>query len=297
MLTRASFNFAARCNMGCRFCYIPFDGQEADYGVWRSVLERLVELGATQVSFGGGDPFAYREFTRLLSWSRESLKTLQVVHVDTNGLALSESDYDLVASTVDLIGLPLDGSLQRIHDAVRGGRSNFAQSIHHIRALAPRLPVKVNTLVCRPNSEDLPNIAALLRSEPPAIWALYEFWTLGDRAKRFSSRFALTREQYWQAVKFAESESGINVEFDPVDARAGAYFLVTQTGRAYATTGVLDHDYTELGSVFDDDVLPRWEACVDPLVNRERMDGRLRVLAEWSESDRRVVAIPPELAQ
>ena len=45
-LERVNFNFAAKCNMACRFCYVPFDGAEGSeveaFGVVDELLARDV---------------------------------------------------------------------------------------------------------------------------------------------------------------------------------------------------------------------------------------------------------------
>ena len=37
------------------------------------MLRRVAEIGATQVSFGGGDPFMYVEFVPFLEWVRSDV--------------------------------------------------------------------------------------------------------------------------------------------------------------------------------------------------------------------------------
>lgn len=278
MITRVSFNFANKCNLGCKFCYIPFDGRESEPTTWQRVVARVCDLGATQISFGGGDPFMYDDFPSLLTWVREVEQRISLLHVDTNGMALKPAQYPVLADTVHLLGLPLDGSNAALHALTRPSKASFGRVVRHLAALADQLPIKINTLVNERNNTDLPRIFEVIKPYTPAIWALYQFWPLGERAVGERRRFETTPEVYLKSVEFARLLEGVCVEIATIHDRAGTYFLVTQTGRAYAVTETATETYVELGSVFDDSVIDRWTQCVDPELNAHRMDHRIDVL-------------------
>lgn len=94
MLGRVSFNFLAKCNMQCEYCYIPFGGTETDPALWLAIVDRLHSVGVRSVTFGGGDPFKYRGFRELLTQSRSLFEFIQV---DTNGYGLRDADVALLS--------------------------------------------------------------------------------------------------------------------------------------------------------------------------------------------------------
>lgn len=278
-LTRLSFNFTAQCNMGCRFCYIPFDRGSSELRTWQAIMSRAVELGATQVTFGGGDPFISRDFIRLVAWLRETHPDLAFIHVDTNGIGLDPRDYDVVARHVDLLGLPLEGPTPTIHAAVRRGRGHFTVVTEHLRALVGKVPIKVNTLVTQENVLHLRALAELLMPLSPAVWAMYQFWPIGPIAVANAGEFDLSADAYADATRrICDEYEFCRIEAGTTESRAGSYFLVTQNGGCYATSPGHPREYADIGSIFDGDVLRRWEQVVDVSANASRMRLRLEAL-------------------
>lgn len=273
--------------MSCKFCYIPFDGADAGIDRWKQIIVRCAELGMTQISFGGGDPFLYDAFLDLVHWVRGEIGQVEFVHVDTNGLALTAAQYSRIAQDVDLIGFPVDGPSPRTHAAVRGSSRSFGMALRHLQALSPVVATKVNTVVTKQNIDSLPALAERLRAVRPRIWALYEFWPIGDIASEHASRFTVSRSAFDAAAsEIVGKYSFCRIEAGSVDSRSGSYFFVTQTGRAYAVTASDPSRYVELGSVFDPAIASRWAHLVDVEANSERMAARLAVVHRRSHEFR-----------
>jgi len=257
---RASFNFLTHCNMDCPFCYCPFDGTRSNLATWRRVVDRLNELGVKAITFGGGDPFIYDDFRELLTYVRNNLKGIGFVQVDTNGLRLREEDYELLSRTIDLLGLPLDGASELIHARMRARSGHFTSVLAGIRsARKAGVPVKINTVVSRMNQADIAGMIDLLRGEGIARWSLYEFWPLDQSRSATAEGHSIQHEEFLRTVEQVVSTCDFTiVEVGTIDSRAGAYFFVSDAGRAYALLGGGRTMYVELGSVFDADILVRW---------------------------------------
>ena len=140
--------------MKCEWCYVPFGTSSAQEPVLAKVVERIAELGFTRLTFGGGDPFQYRFIVSTL----ELAKTRGLfVHVDTHGLGLRETDETLalLRSTVDLLGLPLDGSSAAVHDEMRQSPGHYARCLRKVAWLGDfHSRLKLNTIVSKFNLTD-----------------------------------------------------------------------------------------------------------------------------------------------
>src|SRR5262245_189437 len=83
--SRVIFNFVARCNMACTFCYVPFDDRRANYTKAVKVLERVLAWRVSALVIGGGDPLIYDYTPDLLAIARKRQPEL-FVQLDTNAL-------------------------------------------------------------------------------------------------------------------------------------------------------------------------------------------------------------------
>jgi Radical SAM superfamily/4Fe-4S single cluster domain len=66
-LERVNFNFTAKCNMACRFCYVPFDGEEGSEVEAFAVVDELLARDVKSITFAGGDPLMYPYLQTLIS--------------------------------------------------------------------------------------------------------------------------------------------------------------------------------------------------------------------------------------
>lgn len=280
-LRRASFNFLDHCNMRCKFCYLPFDGQSADLPRWKQVTSKLAELGAESITFGGGDPFKYRGFIELLKYIKADLPMISFVQVDTNGLGIRTADLDELPSLIDLLGLPVDGPTEEIHGMMRSSKGHLARVLGLVADLHLRVPLKINTVVSSKNCNRILDVGSLLSQYTIAWWSLYQFWPIGTAALAHEDEFALSDSRFTEITTAAiDQYTFAHIESGGIADRWKSYFFVSQTGRAY-TVDNIDHQlYAELGSIFDADILTRWGAFADPALNGIRLSARVEAIAK-----------------
>lgn len=278
-LFRASFNFTSKCNLACRFCYIPFDEHAADAAISLEVVTRLVELGVRSITFGGGDPLKHPPIIELLTHARTA--GVPHIQIDTNALGwASKHLLDRVAGIVDVVGLPLDGATPEMHGVMRSHARSWADSVSAAIFLQSRVDLKINTVVGAPNIEHLYAMTTLVGQLAPRIWSLYEFWAIGPIAQKHTLQFSLRPEQFAlaaQEIRQALVSSDIEVEISSIEERSPSYFLVTDTGAAYAVDPTERTRYVHLGSVFDKGILARWADVADTERNRSRTASRFGI--------------------
>jgi MoaA/NifB/PqqE/SkfB family radical SAM enzyme len=274
---RVNFNFLAKCNMSCPYCYCPFDGEEGDVGLWKKIVDRIVSWGCFSITFGGGDPFLYSEFSELLTHANKRRGLLKFIQVDTNGIGVRAHHYPSIKENVDLLGLPLDGSDNATHGLMRSNLKHFDKVINLLTELSRMsVPIKINTVVSRRNVDDLGDLLELLSHFQIRIWSLYEFWPLGLYGSVHKEEYAVPHELFLERAQWIrETCEFAQVEIGSIDKRSRAYFFVSQTGRAYAIKSSNVEEYVELGSVFDDEVIDRWDLQADRSQMLDRVVNRI----------------------
>lgn len=274
--SRIIFNFLEKCNMNCPFCYCHFDGIRTDFRTWKSIVDHTHDWGIESITFGGGDPFLYPDFPKLLRHTSEKFEKRIFIQVDTNGLSLNREHFPVVVDTVSLLGLPLEGSMPEINQSVRKHSRHFQIVLRLLKVLRDiDINVKINTLVCQKNISDLDNIGILIAKFHVKIWSLYEFWPLGERALNNRDDYEIGHDLFLKkAESLRKKYKGISVEIGSIDERKDAYFFVSQTGRAYAVRSDDPTQYIALGSIFDRGVLTKWNKHSDYYKNKMRLDLR-----------------------
>lgn len=240
--------------MNCEWCYVPFLAPAANEHIVKSVVQRIAELGFTSLTVGGGDPFQYRFLPNVLRLAR-SLNLF--VHVDTHAKSLRETaaNQDLIRNSVDLIGLPLDGSSSETHDRMRSSPGHFNLVFRRLHWLAPfQDRLKINTVVSTENQHDLVQLARLISVVRPTRWSIYHYWALGPAAK-VESQHALSQVLFSEVAEEARQVllgGGTVVEVNAEDSRRDTYPIVHHDGSVFVHSAAPDNKFIPLGSLFEE---------------------------------------------
>ena len=256
---RAIFNFAHRCAMSCEWCYVSFGNVPASKFMALSVVERIAELGFASITVGGGDPFQYRFAPELL---RHAKSLGLFVHVDTHGRSIQQTDEsaELIESTIDLLGLPIDGSSPSVHDKMRNSIGHFELIWRRLNWLEPfRTRVKLNTVTSLVNVGDLTALAEIIEAYEPARWSIYQYWPIGPAAlvsvKHSIDDFAF---QHYSDVLRAKFRTGkVKLEINARESRRDTYPIIHHDGEVFVHTHAPQNSYVSIGSIFDVDALER----------------------------------------
>ena len=132
----------------------------------------------------GGDPFLRRDIFDLLGYGIE-LGLRMSVSPSVTRLVNRQVLLRLRELGISRLSFSLDGSSPQVHDAFRGVRGSFAQTIARMQdALDVGLALQINTTVSRHNLKDLPSVCELLSTFPRIVlWDLFLLVPTG-RAQR-----------------------------------------------------------------------------------------------------------------
>ena len=253
---RVVLNFSHRCALACEWCYVPFLSPPARAEVVLKIVERVQALGFRDVPFGGGAPFQYAFIEKVL---RRAKDLSLFVHVDTHakGLRPSKETANLLSSSVDLLGLPLDGPTAEMHDEMRSAFGHFSlirRRLEWLKSTAVHL--KINTVVSARNATTLPELAQLVASIEPQRWSLYQYWPLGPGSAVNSKHDlddALFRKHSSLAAAILAGSTTI-VEINSRDSRRATYPIIHHDGATFIHSPAPQDAFQLVGSIFDDQV-------------------------------------------
>ncbi len=166
---------ALRC-LHCRATAQPRrNPNELDTQEGFSLLSELATVSPPPVVIlTGGDPFMRRDIFDLLGFGLK-LGLRMSLSPSVTKLVTPEVLAKLTDVGLSRLSFSLDGASAEAHDAFRGVRRSFDQTLERIQdALDVGLSLQINTTVSRPNREELPEIAALLQTFPKMVlWDLF----------------------------------------------------------------------------------------------------------------------------
>jgi hypothetical protein len=138
------FGITNRCNLACAFCSRDVAAESS----WTAdeafeVLAGLARAGVLEVAFGGGEPFAFRGFERLVARLHD--ETPLAVHATTNGLLLSRERVRALRGKLGELRVSLydDNDWRRSVSLLAGEGARFGANL---LVLPHRLP-QLETLV------------------------------------------------------------------------------------------------------------------------------------------------------
>ncbi len=142
-----------RCDNVCPHCYVarPSDYPEMDTETWKSVLERLWQVGIPHVCFTGGEATLRPDLPELVACARQEGLVSGLL---TNGRRLANRAYvdALVAAGLDHVQITLESHDPAVHDRMVGAAGAWQETVQGIRnALAAGLYTITNTTLLREN--------------------------------------------------------------------------------------------------------------------------------------------------
>ncbi|MDA8242885.1 MAG: radical SAM protein [Elusimicrobia bacterium] len=165
-LKRIDLKVAFGCNNMCVFCV---QGKKREkhqpkpLAQLRGELKRGYEDGGRELVLTGGEPTLHGEFLRVV---REAKKIgYRNIQIQSNGRMFRYPEFCRAAAAAGATEASpaLHGSRAEIHDYLTGAAGSFKETVTGIMNLKKAgFRVITNTVVTKPNTQDLPAIAALL---------------------------------------------------------------------------------------------------------------------------------------
>lgn len=163
----ASIMLSGSCNSRCSFCYtmwirnIDFSTSHVE-----KLIDRISNFGTVQVLvFTGGEATIREDLPQLIDYARR--KGFLHIGLQTNGRELGDRECAkrLIEFGLDSVLLSLHGATSEVHDHITGIPGSIREALEaltHLSALHIR--ITTNTVICRDNYRELPDIPRCLSS-------------------------------------------------------------------------------------------------------------------------------------
>jgi radical SAM protein with 4Fe4S-binding SPASM domain len=146
----ASIAITYRCNQRCLYCELP---QRADIKRelpttrFKQIIDQLIELEVSSISFTGGDPLLRKDVPELISYIKKNgIST----NLTTNGMVMSfELAETLIDSGLNSLGISLDSTDPNYVNKIRGTPKAFEAAVNAIKIMAE---------IKRKKKSDTPNV-------------------------------------------------------------------------------------------------------------------------------------------
>ena len=161
---RVDIKLGFLCNNNCRFC-VQAHKKRFGNRTTEEIKKDLREARKTciDVVFTGGEPTIRKDILELVSYAKKlGFRTIQI---QTNGRMLAYKKFckAIIKAGANEFSPALHGYCAEQHDFLTRGKGSFEQTVQGIRNLKELNQVVItNTVVCKPNYRNLPEIAKLL---------------------------------------------------------------------------------------------------------------------------------------
>lgn len=243
-----NFHITRACNFSCGHCFATFEDVNSKEIISRreslhlEVVSSLANLGASKITFSGGEPLLVGWLPRLLRESRDLGLTTCVV---TNGSLLTEHWLSRVAADLDWLTLSVDSVTPetnvRIGRAVKrysGTVHTYGEEYSTIMAVARSLGIglKVNTVVTRHNqSESLVDFIAQIK---PVRWKIMQAMPVQGQNQGPVNEWGVSDTDFEEFIDRHRDEipPGVVIVPEPIDLIRGSYIMVDPWGRIFDST-------------------------------------------------------------
>lgn len=152
------FEITDFCPLKCNQCYCEEGQRFMELGDFRKYIEQMDELNSKRVILIGGEPFAHKDFYKMIDICKE--KGLFVV-TSTSGYYITDNSINKLKECKNLaIYLSLNGSKEKINSYSRDG---YSQVMNAIKLLSVNnISFNINWVAREDNVYDFPDLLKII---------------------------------------------------------------------------------------------------------------------------------------
>jgi radical SAM protein with 4Fe4S-binding SPASM domain len=155
-----------RCQNDCVHCYAggPHETHELTTAQWKSVIDKLSEIGVFILTFTGGEPTLREDLPELLLYAQNKGMVTGLI---SNGRKLRDEDYVKVLekSGLDFAQVTLESHKPQVHDKITGAKGSWKETVAGIRnAVKSQIYVSTNTTLNKQNMADFLTTVDFIKS-------------------------------------------------------------------------------------------------------------------------------------
>jgi radical SAM protein with 4Fe4S-binding SPASM domain len=145
-----------RCQNDCVHCYAggPHETPELSTVQWKSVIDKLSEIGVFILTFTGGEPTLREDLPELLLYAQNKGMVTGLI---SNGRKLKDKAFVdvLEKSGLDFVQITLESHKPQIHDVMTSEKGSWKETVKGIQnAVQSEIYVSTNTTISKHNAAD-----------------------------------------------------------------------------------------------------------------------------------------------
>lgn len=145
-----------RCQNDCVHCYAggPHETPELTTAQWKSVIDKLSEIGVFILTFTGGEPTLREDLPELLLYAQNKGMVTGLI---SNGRKLKDKAYVdvLEKSGLDFVQVTLESHKPQVHDSMTSEKGSWKETVAGIQnAVQSQIYVSTNTTLSKHNAVD-----------------------------------------------------------------------------------------------------------------------------------------------
>jgi radical SAM protein with 4Fe4S-binding SPASM domain len=195
---RVDLALTFRCQNNCIHCYAggPHETKELTTEQWKTVIDKLHEIGVFILTFTGGEPTLRDDLPELLQYTKDKGMVPGLV---TNGRRLKDKDYvdTLGRVGLDFVQVTLESHRAAVHDMMTEAKGSWKETVTGIKnavsAVPTRMYVTTNTTLSKYNVADFLETVQFIKDLGVAAFGCNSLIYSG-RANQVNDEFVLPVE-------------------------------------------------------------------------------------------------------
>jgi radical SAM protein with 4Fe4S-binding SPASM domain len=185
-----------RCQNDCVHCYAggPHETAELNTAQWKTVIDRLSDVGVFIVTFTGGEPTLRDDLPELLLYAQNKGMVTGLI---SNGRRLKDKAYVeiLEKAGLDFVQVTLESHKSEVHDKMTNSQGSWRETVEGIRtASQSQIYVSTNTTLSKHNAADFLTTVDFIKSLDVDAFGANSLIYSG-KAPEAQDEFALTTDE------------------------------------------------------------------------------------------------------
>ncbi len=223
-----------RCQNNCGHCYAggPHESPELSTAEWKTVIDKLNEVGVFILTFTGGEPTLRDDLPELLSYAQGKGIVTGLI---TNGRRLRDKAYvkQLEKSGLDFVQVTLESYKPTVHDAMTCSQGSWKDTVIGLKnVVASKIYVSTNTTLSKQNADHFLSTIDYLKEMSVDAFGCNSLIYSG-KAPQAGDEFALSAEELKSLLPQIRDKANLvglkflwytptqYCELDPVQLRLG----------------------------------------------------------------------------
>jgi radical SAM protein with 4Fe4S-binding SPASM domain len=204
-----------KCQNDCVHCYAGGSREttELDSSHWKTVIDRLSQIGVFILTFTGGEPTLREDLPELLQYAQNKGMVTGLI---TNGRRLKDKEYvkTLEEAGLDFVQVTLESHKPKVHDLMTAAEGSWKETVVGIKnAVRSQIYVTTNTTLSNYNAPDFLKTIDYIKELGVAAFGCNSLIYSG-KASEVSKEFALPLETLKELLsKIRDKANQLNLKF------------------------------------------------------------------------------------